>query len=769
MGNTFLSIHCIFLIICFISKVYCFSEECVHIGSYNAAGNTGHTVICSKLYHGIWTIPMANPVVSFSGAPCRTACYSYDQCGLATQCLTGEDGICIFDTNTLKAGNPGNVCPGSGFAMYYICLPLTKFSADVCYGMPGEFCYEEVFLSDGPKLWTIGNQKSGGKLSNNDARAAHKDRLVFTATHVTAAAVAVPGTVLMVTAPNIANWKDYEITANFWSTHPNENVFKASSGQMVGITFRHSNPSNAVSGTHYMAGWLSTGSAKSAIGVYQWSAGSYKRVSKCNNVTAALPANSWVAMRVVVQGNKLTVSTNKCPLVEYELGCSQIPRTDNDPVNCCGMIPAIECNLDPLDYLEQGTAGLYFAGGQGFSDDFSVRRLSSLGTCGDGTCSAADAENCINCAEDCPAPCGCGDGVCAGDHEAKGCRDDCFQCVVKYLNPVKNRWFTRPDNIALLYSFDNRSAMGFDNSLNGVDLIKTEQEWTTTGCAPGANRQRYDGQPNGCAQTKANAPFFLLNAEKMYGKLPVASCDMTIAFFATVSRKGTSTYAVRWGNLDVNRAGLQSRVEVNYGTTGLNGFVRWYLGLHSQKVDVNWRKPGLRHIVLTYDRIRQGTAEPCSKKRVPQMVTFGKLQVGSFDGILDDLVIASDVWDATKIAAHLNGAPDISKPPDTINLKPEDIVFPTPRPIAPTPMPTIVTTTESTTLGSQTLPPRWVAPTPPVRSCRELCVEQCKPSPFLSCACAHEYARPTEVACDAVRAAASLMIALSVWLTMFLL
>ena len=37
------------------------------------------------------------------------------------------------------------------------------------------------------------------------------------------------------------------------------------------------------------------------------------------------------------------------------------------------------------------------------------------------------------------------------------------------------------------------------------------------------------------------------------------------------------------------------------------------------------------------------------------MVTFGKLQVGSFDGILDDLVIASDVWDATKIAAHLNG------------------------------------------------------------------------------------------------------------------
>ena len=56
-----------------------------------------------------------------------------------------------------------------------------------------------------------------------------------------------------------------------------------------------------------------------------------------------------------------------------------------------------------------------------------------------------------------------------------------FQCVVKYLNPVKNRWFTRPDNIALLYSFDNRSAMGFDNSLNGVDLYdkkKTNKKTT---------------------------------------------------------------------------------------------------------------------------------------------------------------------------------------------------------------------------------------------------------------------------------------------------
>ena len=37
------------------------------------------------------------------------------------------------------------------------------------------------------------------------------------------------------------------------------------------------------------------------------------------------------------------------------------------------------------------------------------------------------------------------------------------------------------------------------------------------------------------------------------------------------------------------------------------------------------------------------------------MVTYGKLQVGGFDGILDDLVISSKVWDATDVAAHLKG------------------------------------------------------------------------------------------------------------------
>jgi hypothetical protein len=73
----------------------------------------------------------------------------------------------------------------------------------------------------------------------------------------------------------------------------------------------------------------------------------------------------------------------------------------------------------------------------------------------------------------------------------------------------------------------------------------------------------------------------------VFGKLPVASCDLTIAFFATVTQVGNAgAFAVRWGDLDRNRAGLQSRVEVDYGTTGTNGFVRWYFGLHKHEVAV---------------------------------------------------------------------------------------------------------------------------------------------------------------------------------------
>jgi len=65
---------------------------------------------------------------------------------------------------------------------------------------------------------------------------------------------------------------------------------------------------------------------------------------------------------------------------------------------------------------------------------------------------------------------------------------------------------------------------------------------------------------------------------------------------------------------------------VNYGTTGRNGYVRWYHGIVSLKVDIDWTKAGLRHIVLTYsqihtrveifvDGVSQGTTQLCDTTR----------------------------------------------------------------------------------------------------------------------------------------------------------
>ena len=56
--------------------------------------------------------------------------------------------------------------------------------------------------------------------------------------------------------------------------------------------------------------------------------------------------------------------------------------------------------------------------------------------------------------------------------------------------------------------------------------------------------------------------YYILNIKQTllwfaaFAKLPVGSCDVTIAFFATVTGVGRSTYAVQWGN-DANIANLQ--------------------------------------------------------------------------------------------------------------------------------------------------------------------------------------------------------------------
>jgi hypothetical protein len=84
------------------------------------------------------------------------------------------------------------------------------------------------------------------------------------------------------------------------------------------------------------------------------------------------------------------------------------------------------------DYIATGGAGLYFAGGRGYSDEMTVLRLPDHGTCGDHVCDAPH-ENCVNCAFDCAAPCGCSDGICASDDEAKGCLQDWYVLLLLLL------------------------------------------------------------------------------------------------------------------------------------------------------------------------------------------------------------------------------------------------------------------------------------------------------------------------------------------------
>jgi hypothetical protein len=55
------------------------------------------------------------------------------------------------------------------------------------------------------------------------------------------------------------------------------------------------------------------------------------------------------------------------------------------------------------------------------------------------------------------------------------------------------------------------------------------------------------------------------------------------------------------------------------------------------------------------DGVSKGSATPCADTRVPSIMTFGQFLVGSFNGKLDDLVIASVVWTPQQVSVHFHG------------------------------------------------------------------------------------------------------------------
>lgn len=663
--------------------------------------------------------------------------------------------------------------------MYYICLPLKTHIIDVCYGLPGSMCYEDSFRSGASSKFSTVNQNGAVGTLTLPASGPYKDQLVWNSAAV-GATVPPPALVLVVNDINSPQWRDYRVTANFKIDNPDYTRFIALPSQMVGITFRHTG--NAATGEHYLVAWKGTTSNSSDVYLYKWTGSKYEKPTGAKTCTwgsdpcrtAPLPANKWFGLIVEMVGNQLTVLSNKEPLADPTNQCSESGKVA-DPVNCNGNQLVMTFTFS-MPFNLKGSVGLYFAGGNGYSDDLSVRRLPTAGQCGDGVCNPANDEDCINCQADCPAPCGCGDLVCAGDAEALGCRDDCFLGQVKYYVAKTKKWRTRGDNVAAYWSFDDPMALGTDNSGNGMNLFTGDLKPAEGGEANCAKDRpnAYTNSGKGCVKlTGVFGAMFLKSSLSAFGKLPVSTVDFTIACFVKVTdttRVESPSSLIRWGDTRSHRIGLALDIRVNYGTNGNDGSVEWKQGLHTHTVRVNWNSPGpkgspLHHIAFVFDArqveteiyvdgVSAGKKRPCTSISVPQMVTFGEFRLGAFVGILDDVKIISTKWSASQVGADAAGAPFITKP-DDIDATSMPQMFPTPLPpgstFAPTPAlgPTSFVPTPRPTLG-----PMWLSPTPAVKTCKQLCNDMCG-GEFGVCKCHSPYAKPTEVACDATTTSAN--------------
>jgi hypothetical protein len=765
-----------------------------------------HAVVCSKLYHGIWSIPMSNPIESWDpAAPCSKPCYAFKQCGISATCLDGcvssmrvamttvhsltrslrsTDGICEFSTPALRSA----ACPGDMFNMYYICLPLKTHIIDTCYGLPSSMCYEDPFRTPSAvtlyKFFTLLQGGTGSLVLPTSG--ANRDMLQWSSGAAVTAAIPPAALVLLINDANAPFWRNYRVTANWRISHPDDTVFIAGPTQMVGITFRHTGNMN--SGEHYMVGWKGQTGGASDLVLFHFKNGAYTAPRGTLNCiygtgpcrTAPLPANKYFAMRVEIVGTQLTVLTNKDPLGDPTSDCSQSGKS-SDPINCNGNQVAMTFTFSP-PFNDKGSAGMYFAGGSGLSDDLSVRRLPSQGTCGDGTCNALQHdEDCINCPNDCPAPCGCGDLVCAGDAEALGCRDDCFVGKVRYYVPTATRpslqWKQRGDDVAAYWSFDDPKNLLKDDSQNGLTLFNPELRAAADvrNCAP--NRpNKYPAV--GCIETSGpQSPMLLRRSDSAFGKLPVSTVDFTIVMFAKMTRDREGALLIRWGNPLPQRRGLALEIQPLWGQSGTDGQVQWRQGLHTHTVGINWNAPGiggpLHHLAFTFDArlvqteifvngVSMGKAKPCDGISVPQMVTFGEFKLGAFPGFLDDVKILSVKWTPEQVGADLAGGKFMTLPFDIgATLAPAS--FPTPIPEGQTapPVPAMGPQTFVPT-PRPTLGPMWLFATPAVKSCKDLCNEQCG-GPFQVCTCHSPFAKPSELACDATLLQATSMTML--WLT----
>jgi hypothetical protein len=316
-----------------------------------------------------------------------------------------------------------------------------------------------------------------------------------------------------------------------------------------------------------------------------------------------------------------------------------------------------------------------------------------------------------------------------------------------------------------MWTFNNVSDMGKDDSQNGLDLAaygQVHNESPLFPCAPDSTiRNLFGSDKNRCATTSPLAYFELRDIRRAFQRLPVHSCSLTIACWAKMTgqeKLNERSSIIRWGATSQDQQGLTLNVRVSYGTRGSDGAITWNFGNHKHTVAVDWAKAGMRHLVFVYDKVSTQTTIyidgmagapqvtcPGSTVSINQMVTYGRLEMGAFRGYMDEMKIIAIAWTSQQVQVDKSGGETVRIPSDIGDQK-QTALAPTPMPAAPTPFVSgsLVTTPAPTTI--QTRAARWSGPTPVVRTCLQICEDRCAAlgKTWKACSCSDIYALPGE-------------------------
>lgn len=583
-------------------------RECV-VAALDSAQPVTHSFECSRLYHRV--VALAAASLSEHRAVCNdfAASCGVDTCQLTRAC---NETSCAFDESLVRAAvSPLCSAPRRAtLAALAVCAPTRRGYGDLCVGQPSAACVDVTFDARTahstvlpPNSAGFGRTVSRGPLRN--VLQWRAPAYVFPERNVDA-------------APQ--RWSAWLADVNFALT--------AAEPGAVGVAFA---VNQSVTQPHFAAVWRDSG----ALELVSIDADGGRRVLA--NATGAAPLRTgvWASLQVRVAGDQVSISTNADAMA------SDSRRT----VALTARLPIVP---------PRGFVGLLLSDGSGVSDDFTVRRLPAVGACGDGVCDARADEDCINCAVDCVAPCGCGDGVCWGDDEVVS---GCFDCrpVVVSNRDSSQHWAPRNDSVAAFFSFDNAQQLGADDSGNGLNLGSGAAAATTEQCVRGS-----------CAKLAGGDGLVLAAVPSAYGRLPVGSSPITVMLFARfepplAESRRKSAPLLQFGSAD---DGTQSLVTAWRNET--HGRVRWLHGSLSLDVAVDWAKAGLRHLAFTHsdgalrirvDDLAFDKASCASNGIAPVMTTFGRLAVGgdSFAGTVDELAILADAVSDDVFLRHGSG------------------------------------------------------------------------------------------------------------------